>query len=397
MTMPSLGADMASGTLLEWLVEPGADVHRGDVVAVVDTDKAEIEIECFEDGVVEELLVDAGRTVDVGTPIARIGGGNGGRPQVVEPEPAPEPRPAPEPVAQPEPEPEPEPAPVAAPRPADAQLRASPLARRVAADLGVDLRAVAGTGPHGAVLRADVERAAGAAPAPAPAAPAPPRDRQAGLRRAIASLMARSKREIPHYGLQTTVDLAAASAWLERRNAGVPVAGRVLPAALLLRATALAAADHPAVNGHWVDGGLRSAPAVHLGVAVALRGGGVVAPAIRDAASLGVDELMAALTDLVGRARAGRLRATEMTEGTITVTALGDRGADLVHGVIFPPQVALVGFGRIASRPVAVDGLVGARPTVLATLAGDHRASDGHAGSRFLTDIDRLLQTPEDL
>jgi pyruvate dehydrogenase E2 component (dihydrolipoamide acetyltransferase) len=209
--------------------------------------------------------------------------------------------------------------------------------------------------------------------------------------------MARSKREIPHYGLQTTVDLAAASAWLERRNAGVPVAGRVLPAALLLRATALAAADHPAVNGHWVDGGLRSAPAVHLGVAVALRGGGVVAPAIRDAASLGVDELMAALTDLVGRARAGRLRATEMTEGTITVTALGDRGADLVHGVIFPPQVALVGFGRIASRPVAVDGLVGARPTVLATLAGDHRASDGHAGSRFLTDIDRLLQTPEDL
>jgi pyruvate dehydrogenase E2 component (dihydrolipoamide acetyltransferase) len=216
------------------------------------------------------------------------------------------------------------------------------------------------------------------------------------MRNAIADLMARSKREVPHYYLATTVDLAAATAWLTAENARRPVTERLLPAALLLKATALAAREVPALNGFW-DGAFRPSSAVHLGVAVSLRGGGLLAPAIHDADQLSLDELMAALRDLVQRARSGGLRSSEMSDPTLTVTNLGDQGADEVQAVIYPPQVAIVGFGRIVDRPWAVDGLLGVRPTVRATLAADHRASDGHEGSKLLAAIDRHLQAPEAL
>jgi pyruvate dehydrogenase E2 component (dihydrolipoamide acetyltransferase) len=209
--------------------------------------------------------------------------------------------------------------------------------------------------------------------------------------------MARSKREIPHYYVATTIDLSAAMAWLRGANDGRPPAERLLPAALLLKASALAAREVPALNGFWDDDRFRPADAVHLGVAVSLRGGGLVAPAIHEADRLTLAELMGALRDLVGRARSGRLRSSEMADPTITVTNLGDQGADEVHGVIYPPQVALVGFGRIAERPWAHDGMLGVRPTVRATVAADHRASDGLVGARFLSALDRLLQTPEEL
>ncbi|MFP3901281.1 MAG: 2-oxo acid dehydrogenase subunit E2, partial [Acidimicrobiia bacterium] len=221
-------------------------------------------------------------------------------------------------------------------------------------------------------------------------------DRRESLRRAIGRLMSRSNREIPHYHLATTIDMATALDWLRAANERRPVAERLLPGALLLKATALAATEVPAMNGHW-DDGFRPSSAVHLGVAVSLRGGGLVTPALRDADRLTLDELMAALRDVVGRARAGRLRSSEMTDPTITVTNLGDQGVDEVHGVIYPPQVALVGFGRIAERPWAAGGMLGVRPTVRATLAADHRASDGMVGARFLAALDRILHTPEDL
>jgi pyruvate dehydrogenase E2 component (dihydrolipoamide acetyltransferase) len=175
------------------------------------------------------------------------------------------------------------------------------------------------------------------------------------------------------------------------------VSERLLPGALLLKATALAAREVPALNGFWVDDGFRPSAVVHLGVAVSLRGGGLVAPALHDADRLTLDELMAGLRDLVGRARAGRLRSSEMADPTLTVTNLGDQGVDEVHGVIYAPQVALIGFGKVAERPWASGGMLGVRPTVRATLAADHRASDGMVGARFLNALDRLLQTPEDL
>jgi pyruvate dehydrogenase E2 component (dihydrolipoamide acetyltransferase) len=170
-----------------------------------------------------------------------------------------------------------------------------------------------------------------------------------------------------------------------------------LPAAVLLRATAVAATRVPEVNGHFVDGAFRASAAVHLGVAVNLRGGGLVTPALHDADRLDVDALMAALQDLVLRARAGHLKSTELSEGTITVTSLGERGVELVHGVIVPPQVALVGIGTVVNRPWAVGDAVAVRPVVTVTFSGDHRAGDGHLGARFLATIDELLQRPEDL
>lgn len=217
------------------------------------------------------------------------------------------------------------------------------------------------------------------------------------MRAAIARLMARSKREIPHYYLSTTVDLGTALDWLRDHNRGVSVTDRVVPSALLLRATALAAMRHPELNGYWLDDRFQPADAVNLGVAVSLRRGGMVAPAILGADQLGVAELMARLRDLVTRARSGRLRGSEMEDPTITVTNLGDQGVESVQGVIYPPQVALVGFGKVVDRPWARDGMLGVRPRVTVTLAADHRATDGFTGSRFLDTIDHLLQTPEEL
>ena len=291
-----------------------------------------------------------------------------------------------------------------------ARVRSSAYARKLARDLDVDLSTVVGTGPQGAVVEADVRRAAASTPAtapvaPAPAAPAPaalraeptPQERSATLRRAVGALMARSKREIPHYYLSATLDLRAATEWMKATNAGRPVTERLVPAALLLKATARAATDVPEMNGFWTDDAFRPSSEVHLGVAVALRKGGLVAPAIHDAAMLPVDVLMARLRDLVARARGGRLQRAEMSEPTLTVTNLGDLGVESVFGVIYPPQVALVGFGRVVERPWASNGLLGVRPAVTATLSADHRVSDGLRGGRFLDRIGELLQTPEEL
>ncbi len=278
--------------------------------------------------------------------------------------------------------------------------------------LGVDLATVVGRGPEGAITRADVERAVSGSPSPsapeppeaqpsAAAAPPPPAatpaDRQAAMRQAIGALMARSKREIPHYYLQLEIDMSRALGWLHEANLVREVEDRLLPSALLLSAVARAAGEMPEMNGFWRDGAFQPGPGVHLGVAVSLRGGGLIAPALHDADTKSLDEVMEGVRDLVQRARAGRLRGSEMSDPTITATNLGDRGVDLVHGVIYPPQVALVGFGAIRERPWAADGMLGVRPVVAATLAADHRASDGHAGARFLTLIDRQLQEPEEL
>ena len=209
--------------------------------------------------------------------------------------------------------------------------------------------------------------------------------------------MARSKREVPHYYLATEVELGVATRWLAQANLERPVERRLLLPVLLLKAVALATHRVPEMNGFFADGAFAASEAVHLGVAVSLRGGGVVAPAVHHADRLSLDELMAALRDVVGRARAGVLRSSEMSDPTLTVSNLGDQGADVVYGVIYPPQVALVGFGRVTDRPRARDGLLGVQPAVTVTLAADHRASDGHRGGLFLAAIDHLLQEPESL
>jgi pyruvate dehydrogenase E2 component (dihydrolipoamide acetyltransferase) len=287
-----------------------------------------------------------------------------------------------------------------------ARAKDSPGARRRAAELGLDADALHGTGVDGAVTLADVELAAAqprARPAPPPAAAAPPPRAAKGgfdpalMRQAIAAAMGKSKREIPHYYLATTIDFAAAQAWLDAYNAERDPAERLLPATLLLKATAKALVEVPQLNGFWENDAFRPGAGIHLGWAIALRGGGLVAPAIHDADKKTLPELMAALRDLVQRARTGGLRSSELMDPTITITSLGDRGAESVLGVIYPPQVAIVGFGRVVVRPWVADGAVVPRPLVTTTLAADHRASDGHMGGLLLAAIDRALQSPQTL
>jgi len=376
--MPTLGADMSAGTLIAWCKQPGDTVARGDIIAEVHTDKADIEVEVFVSGVIEKLLVEPGQQVPVGTPLALIRE-NGKAP-----------------AAAPGPEP-------AAPAAERARLLVSPSAKSLAEELGVDLSAVHGTGPGGRIQRRDVEQAAAAAPAPAPAAPAPPpapaqaEDRQAAMRRAIATAMARSKREAPHFYLSETIDLSRATGWLAEENLRRPVPDRLLPGVLLLKAAALALREVPELNATWQGEQVVRSDAVHLGIAIFLRGGGLVAPALHHADELSLDELMHGFRDLVSRARAGSLRSSELSDPTITVTSLGERGAETVLPIIFPPQVAIVGFGRLVERPWISGGQLLPCPVVTATLAADHRVTDGHRASAFLTALDRLLQEPEDL
>jgi pyruvate dehydrogenase E2 component (dihydrolipoamide acetyltransferase) len=380
--MPSLGADMTAGTLTEWYKRAGDAVRHGDIVACVDTDKGSIDVEVFEDGVIERLLVEPGRKVPVGTVLALIRGTSAPAAQV-----ATEPAAA---IAK-GPSAGPAPAVIAPAAPAPEGARVSPLARKLASELGVDLAGVTGTGPGGSIGKADVERAARG-----PAA-GPGEDAGIRMRRAIAALMTRSKREIPHFYLASTLDFGASSAWLERRNAGSAPADRLLPAVLLLKAAALALAGFPELNARWEGDRVVPAGPVHLGVVTSLRSGGIVVPTLRDANQKPLNVLMQELREMVQRARNGELRSSDLAGSTITVTSLGDRGADAVFGVIYPPQTALVGFGSVVVRPWAVDGQVTARPVVTVTLAADHRASDGHRGGMYLSAIGQLLQRPEAL
>jgi pyruvate dehydrogenase E2 component (dihydrolipoamide acetyltransferase) len=444
--MPALGADMEAGTLLEWRIQAGQTVHRGDIVAVVDTEKAAIDVEIWMDGVVEQLMIQPGTKVPVGTVLAIIRGTG----------PAAEAGPV---AAVPAPQMPKTPAPQIGRGPAPdlpGHVHVTPWARRLAQDLGVDLAKVQGTGPGGAIEHTDVERAAGKgaapgpgapaaqaagaaeerlrispaarrrarelgvdlttvqaatpggavtladveraalkpaaaaepAPAPPPAAPAPLKgaERAQAMRKAIAAAMTRSKREIPHYYLGLEIDLTRLLAWLEAGNQKRSIVDRLVYAVLLIKAVALAVKEVPEMNGFWRNDRFEPSAAVHPGIAISLRGGGLVAPALRNADEKPVGQLMQEMRDLVNRARSYSLRSSEMSDPTLTITNLGEQGVDQVFGVIFPPQVALVGFGRVS-----------AQRRISASLAADHRASDGHRGGLFLSAVDRRLQTPEAL
>ena len=398
--MPSLGADMEFGTPVDWRVKPGDVVKRGDVVALVETEKGVIEVEIFANGMIDSLVVQPGQKVPVGTTLATLQSDG----QKVEAQAAPASAAiAPVATAAVKEEKPPLKASVALALVEEAsRLRASPLARKRAQELGVDLSAIPGTGVDGSITVVDVERAAGSVkPSAAPTTPAPPVTPKGldlgAMRRVIAAAMARSKREIPHYYLSTTIDMRRFFDWLAAENAKRPVTKRLLYSALLIRAVALALRSTPELNGFWIDDGFKASEGIHIGVAISLRQGGLINPAMHDVDKKHLDELMENMLDLVNRARTGHLRSSELSDGTITVTNLGEQGVETVFGVIYPPQVALVGFGKITERPVASNGMVGVRPMIDATLAADHRVSNGHRGGRFLLAIDRLLQEPEKL
>src|SRR5581483_8300182 len=337
--MPKLGPDMTSGILVAWHTKPGDRVKRGDVVAEIETDKGVIDVEVFSSGVLEKLVVQPGEKVPVGTVLATLREDGG----ITMPQ-ASAAAAATTPLST---------TPQVSPSQAAAdlsKLRISPSARELARKLGVDPSRVQGTGPSGAITRDDIERAA-----KQPQKPAARGFDAVRMRQAIAAAMSRSKREIPHYYLSTTIDLGRALDWLTAANEKRLVTERLLPGVLLLKAVALA---------------------------------------LHDTDKLSLDELMQKLREVVQRTRTGALRGSEFTDPTITVTSLGERGVEAVFPIIYPPQVAIVGFGKVGPRPWVVDSQVVARPLVTATLGADHRVSDGHRGGLFLAAIDRLLQEP---
>ena len=424
--MPALGADMTEGRITEWVVQPGDQIERGQIVVIVETDKSDIEVEVFEDATVVELLAHEGEMIAVGTPIARFAAPGKSIDAT-----SPETRQEPTPVA------EAAPADVQDEPPADtshavhASHVTSPMIRHLADELHIDPERVHGTGAGGRVRRDDVEAAShaperqritprarrlmrerGIDPAtvagkgyvsgddvlaitidePKVAAGRP--SKAETMRRHIAELMTRSWEQIPHFHVTQRLDLATAVERLASVNEKRALADRVVPGTLLLCAAARAATKAKACNGWWRDGAFVSADDVRLGVVLSLRTGGIIVPTIAAADELSPADMMMRLAELVQRARQGRLRASDMDEATITVTSLGDRGADSVSGVIHPPQVAIVGFGAIHDEVIAVDGTPTVRTVVHASLAGDHRSIDGLTGSRYLAQLQTLLDGP---
>ena len=385
--MPSLGADMDAGTLAEWLKMPGDEVKRGDIVAVVETQKGAIEIEVFEPGVLDSIVAVPGERVPVGHVLARfrdVGEAPGPRAAVVPP---------PRPAAAVTPAPERSAAGIAVPMPQTApafgRVKVTPAARRLASLKRIDLSSVT-PGQDGVVGLRQIEAVQLAQP---------PKARKradlAEMRKAIAVAMSRSKREIPHYYVSLTMDVSPTMSWLSDRNRDRPVEQRLHYAAPLLRAVALSFRKFTGLNGHFIDGEFKAAEHVNVGMAIAMRGGGLIAPAIVETDTLDLETLMRKLNDLVKRVRSGGLRSSELSMGTVTFTNLGEDSADIIMPIIYPPQVAILGCGQIKQRPWVSDGAVAPRALMTATLAGDHRVSDGRMGAQMLAHLQSLLLKPE--
>lgn len=379
--MPSLGADMESAVLMEWHVKEGDTVKKGQVIAEVETSKGVIEIEVFEDGVVEKLLVEPETECKVGTPLAMIALDDESsiQPQTAIPqeetkeEKAVIVQKAPEPTAQ-------------------QRINISPAARKKAQELGVDLTLLSSK-IEGTIQLGDVEEAAKSELKTTSDATL----NNEGMRKAIAAAMSLSNATIPHYYLSTTINMTPSLKWLEALNAKRSIEKRILPAALLIRASVKALQEVPELNGFYKDDSHQISEEISPGIAIALRRGGLITPALLNAQELNLDETMQRLGDLITRTRAGKLRGSEMTRQSITITNLGDLGVESVFGVIYPPQVALIGFGRITDAPWAEGDALSVRKILQATLAGDHRATDGRTGALFLDKLNQFLQKPEEL
>jgi pyruvate dehydrogenase E2 component (dihydrolipoamide acetyltransferase) len=429
--MPSLGADMEAGTLVEWLKQPGDRVRRGDAIAAVETQKGAIEIEVYEDGILDRILVQLGERVPVGTALAIIRAEGEGRAEAdfhrsaqaaesrqpmlrlesvtdeaqlvaaMSATPAPTAPPL-ESAAALAPKQAPAEAAVAISAVTPTRSWISPAARRRAQLLGLDLTSVPAAGDAVIGLREiDAAHAAAGATATAdvvqPAAAGRTGLDRVEMRKAIAAAMTRSWREIPHYYVSSILDLEPLLSWLEYENAGRAVPVRLHYAAPLIKAVAKALSAVPSLNGHYGDGGLCTSAQVHLGIAIAMRGGGLIAPAILDADRHSPDQTMTLLNDLVARVRGGRLRSSELSASTATLTNLGEETADSVQPLIYPPQVAIIGCGQIIERAWVQERAISARRTMTVTVGGDHRVSDGRSASRFLIALTELLQHPERL
>jgi len=392
--MPSLGADMEAGTLVEWRKKPGDSVKRGDIIAEVETQKGLIEIEVFDEGIIEELLIKEGTKIPVGTLMALIN-----PPESIEKTKK-----------------------ISAPKkttitiqPTEEKIiekgtgekfeeklfKVSPLAKRIATENKIDLSQIQGSGEDGAITKEDVENAivqqnkvAKIPKETIESIKEKSTSQIESIRSAVAAAMSKSNREIPHYYLEKRIDITKTLAWLRATNHQRPIHKRLLPAALLIKAVAQSLVNFPDLNAIW-ENGIQIKKEINIGFVVSLRGGGIIVPTIHTANLKNIDEIMEVLNDIIPRARAMKLRSSDLSDSTITITSLGEGGADAVFGVIYPPQVAIIGFGGSSQQPFVENGMLGIRTVFTATLTGDHRATDGLTGSDFLSALNKHLQNPE--
>lgn len=427
VTMPSLGADMTEGTLVEWQASPGDALDKGDIIALLETQKGLIEMEVYQPGVITELLLEPVVTVPVGSVMARMSVAD----EAVQPA-APEPsHPAEQAAAikapvinapvikapvikvpavspgQPHQEGVPQPV-----RPRQGVL-ASPVVRKLAGEQQLDLSQLSGSGPGGAILLRDL-------PVSAPEAEnridtrsdikadtkadtktttrtATSPDTARAMRSAIAAAMEKSKREIPHYYLSQEMDITQAQRWLADFNADRGPEERILLLALMLKAIAQSLHKYPTLNGYYQQQTFTPNSAVHIGNVISLREGGLVVPAIHDVDQLSVEAIMIRLRNLSERSRRGVLRSSELMDASITVSNMGERGSDLLFGVIYPPQVAIIGIGKPRKTMLVKGDQPRVADVVTVSLAADHRVSDGMTGAKFLNALANTLQKPEKL
>ena len=387
IVMPSLGADMEEGTLIQWQVKVGDTVTAGDIIAVIETNKGAIDMEVFDSGVISKLCLEPVVTVPVGTVMATMVSeldSNHEHEHEHEHEQS----------TEHDDEPNTELKSVAD------RVPASPAARLLAQREHINLSSVTGSGPNGAVLLRDLYLAEPHRPAQkefnTPIENNVPDDDNK-MRRSIAMVMEKSKREIPHYYLSTEIDLSTAKNFLDDVNAEREPEQRILLLALLLRAISTVLPKHPQLNGYYQQGRFEEKKNIHIGNTITLRNGGLVVPAIHNVEQLSLNQTMVALRDVIGRSRSGHLRSSELSDATITVSNIGDRGADAVFAVIYPPQVAIIGLGKPQQKARVIDGDVKACFTITVTLSADHRVSDGVTGAKFLNALDNQLQYPEKL
>ena len=412
LLMPQMGADMTEGTLVRWVKQVGEHVERGDVLAEIETDKATVELEAFESGVLLQQIVAAGETVPVGEVIGMLGAADEVAPLIDRLPPAA--TPARRTVSQPEAAAtlaataEPDVPSTTSSMTAD-RVRISPVARRIAADAGLEPSAVIGTGPDGRILRRDVEAAIAAgtkaappavpgipAPAPAPAAAPSAVEPLSKIRQAIARRMTQSKRLQPHYYLTLDVDMTAALAFREQFNQAAGEDQRVSINDLVVKACALALQRHPKFNAEFSDDGLRYHERINVDVGIALDEG-LIAPALLDCGTKTLGTIARESKDLVSRAKTGHIHTDEYGSGTFTITNLGAYGVESLIGIINPPQAAILGVGSVMAQPVVRGNEIVSRQVMKIALSADHRVTDGAEGARFIKEIQSLLENPASL
>ena len=411
VTMPQLSDTMSEGKILTWLVKEGDKVERGDALAEVATDKADLEIESFNEGTLLKIHAPAGTTVTVGSIIAHIGEAGESVPDVSQaaaatpPSPAPEATPATEPA--PAPSPTPAPAQAAAPTPAPSndgnRIKISPLAKNLALSHGVDVTAIQGSGEGGRIIKKDIE-AAMSKPAAVPAAPAPrastPAPAQApgstaplsSMRQTIADRMVQSVNEIPHFFMTTKI-LMDECIKVRSSLKTLPQYEGVTFNHLIVKAAALALRAHPRINAAYRDGSLLQPSNINVGIVTALEDG-LMIPIVKNADHLPLADIVYEARGLVQRARAGRPKADDLTGGTFSISNVGNLAVESFTAIINPGQGAILAVGAIEDEPVVLDGELVISSVMRVTLSVDHRIIDGVVGAQFLTELKRLIEDP---